>query len=1648
MKNRSDRVVVIKFLWLSFLTLLFPLLGNSQAQPPNSWINFSQQYYKIPVVNDGIYRLTYSDLQAAGFPVASVDPRFIQLFHRGIEQAIVVQGQSDAQLDPGDYVEFYGQRNDGTLDAQLYQPSSLQPHPYYNLYCDTAAYFLTWGLAPPGGKRMNNFFENNVTAIPKEISQNHQELVVYSSEYSGGKAVSSGEIQNTFFDEGEGWTDHYICTQNSGCTGFKDYVIANLINGVTSAANPQLELLIVGRDELNHQTEVRVGPNSGSLRLLSTQNFTNFQTQLVTEVLNWSDIGTDGKMTVQVKALGVGGLRDRVSVSYIKVNLPQDFNASGLTRKFLGLSANPSSKSYIEITNPSAGLRTWDVTDPPDISVIGTNSATGILSAVVSNTTGARTLYVSSEINTPSVHPVSFQQIDPTGSDYIIITHASLLSAAQNYGSYRASGAGGGYKTLTVTVDQLYNQFNHGEVSPLAIYQFVKFAVESGSPKYLFLIGKGRDVSDGYYRQPSGFKDLVPSAGLPGSDMAFSAGLNGSGYAPALPTGRLTASTPVQVISYLNKVKETEAAPINQLWRKEGLHLSGGIQAFELPLFRNYMDGFRLTAEGNFWGGRIATIAKHDPGAVQQINIADKVNAGVNLITFFGHSSPGTIDIDIGNVSDATLGYNNPGKYPVFLINGCNAGNFFSDGVSFAEDWMLAAGRGARGFVAHSSFGFTNTLQQYSDLFYRVGFGDSTFIKRGIGDVQKEVATRYILTYGSSMPDVTQVQQMVLLGDPAVKLFGSATPDYATDDPSVSLQSLDGKSVTALSDSFAIHVIVKNFGAARGGTLPVRLTRTYNDNSGVTYESTFPAPLFQDTLVFKLLNDKAHGYGNNSFTIVLDYQHQIKELDETNNTGTLNKSIPLGGTKNLSPFPYAIVNKPGVDLIFQFSDLLSGSRGFQIEIDTTDAFNSPYLLHQLVSANVLARLPFNLLPNDSLVYYWRTKIDQPKPEESKDWVVSSFTFIDNSPEGWVQRKFAQLSENDFSGLVRDIPTQRLKFIETSASLYVKTFGASNPALNTDVSVKINNTEYNLSTQAQPCRDNTINIIAFNKTSLVPYAGLPFDFQDNRTCGREPQVINSFTLAEMETGSGDDISAMVDAIQTSDSVLIFSIGDVGYTSWSSSLKTKLAELGISTAQVSGLQNGDPVVMLGRKGAAAGTARIFAASTAPANAQELQVADDITGRYTSGKMTSVLIGPALQWKQLIPQASMIEASDQYRFAYYGVKFDGTRDLLQGNLTGPVDLTVVDPQQYPYLRLEVFSEDDVGLTPVQLRQWLVLFDVAPEGVLLFPGLKGQETVVEGQSWSRSFKFVNISDKAFADSLTVNFEVFTKAKLSNELTQFKINAPLPGDTTNFIVTTNTLGKAGPNDIDVFVNPRILPEQYYDNNVADFENYLNVKADSLSPVLDVTIDGRHVANGDFVSPNPFVLITLRDDNPYMFKTDTTGISVILTYPCCPAQSIFFTRNDIKWFAANSASDFRIEFEPQSLPEGEYTLFVQAMDASGNKSGKEPYQIIFQVKNETTLTFQPPYPNPSSGSFFFDFILTGNVVPSDFSLNLYTLDGRPLHEFGMNDVSGFHVGTNQLIWESKDTAGNPLTGGMVVYRLRLTVNGKDFDQGGKLVLIR
>mgnify|MGYP006879025510 FL=1 len=130
------------------LIFLFSSLVMKAQTYGHEWINHDQTYLRFYLTANSLYRIDQETLDAAvtasGFSLASIDPRNFQLFYMGEEQYIHVEGESDGVFDATDFIEFYGQRNDGVFDAQLYNNPDDQVHQYSSLFTDTAAYYLTW----------------------------------------------------------------------------------------------------------------------------------------------------------------------------------------------------------------------------------------------------------------------------------------------------------------------------------------------------------------------------------------------------------------------------------------------------------------------------------------------------------------------------------------------------------------------------------------------------------------------------------------------------------------------------------------------------------------------------------------------------------------------------------------------------------------------------------------------------------------------------------------------------------------------------------------------------------------------------------------------------------------------------------------------------------------------------------------------------------------------------------------------------------------------------------------------------------------------------------------------------------------------------------------------------------------------------------------------------------------------------------------------------------------------------------------------------------------------------------------------------------------------------------------------------------------
>jgi hypothetical protein len=186
-------------------------------------------------------------------------------------------------------------------------------------------------------------------------------------------------------------------------------------------------------------------------------------------------------------------------------------------------------------------------------------------------------------------------------------------------------------------------------------------------------------------------------------------------------------------------------------------------------------------------------------------------------------------------------------------------------------------------------------------------------------------------------------------------------------------------------------------------------------------------------------------------------------------------------------------------------------------------------------------------------------------------------------------------------------------------------------------------------------------------------------------------------------------------------------------------------------------------------------------------------------------------------------------------------------------------------------------------------------------------------------------------------------------------------------------------------------------------------------------------------------------ENRFLFKRDTIGIDVFLQRPNqSNFQRIGLNSSFIKFTPADNQNLYKIEYRPNTLPDGVYTLRVQGADASNNRTGV--YQITFRVINEQRIVAVAANPNPFNDLLRVVFTVSGKDAPSEANVLITDLAGRTLKNVSLLP----RVGVNEWVW----TNTTDLAAGTYLYRVSVKNEGKDLpvEEGvkttGKIVLIR
>jgi Peptidase family C25 len=840
-----------------FLFVLFLLTilhhGHAQQLSGNEWIDYKKGYLKIEISTDGIYRISYDELKSAGL----LSLKNLKMVHHGIEVKIKSFLESDGELKPGGYIEFYAEKNKGDLDSLVYRPMSKRTNPYQSLFSDVSAYFLV-----NSDNQVSRIESVKTLDFSGDVIFQEELVLAPNTQYSFNNNIGLLPVlMQSYYEPGEGWSGDFVSADTSA------HYKLNLPDFDNSTfLEPRLTLSLNGRSRVFHNLSLDINGKTFDDNIeIEPFGFTN-RTYFLSKPIN-------NTLVFTFKSLNKNEY-DWYSPNYFKISYPRKIVDGFVNRK---LTLYGSSSKVFPLKLKDKSNLVYDITSmyqPKEIQISS-------LSCAFLNTSGLKhaNIFVSDKPLKPSVMSILKFQDHPIDTEYLIITASTLKSSATEFANYRSSEKGGGYKTEVVFVDDIYNQYFYGEKNPEALKRYINSKLASAKRKFVLFLGHPVTFPDVLKNS----NEIVPSYGYPGSDVLFSNGLFGKNSdVQAVATGRLNVTKNDEVLAYLSKVKEFENIGSAE-WRKKLLHLSGGENAFEMTLLKGLLNDVEPIATQNLFSAEINTKNKKSDNEIEEIDLSKEINSGASLLTFVGHGSPTIIDLNFGFCSDPKRNISNKGKYPLMFFNGCGVGNIFYRYNTLSSDWLLTPNKGSIAVLSNSYWSYYYPTKVFLEEMYKTLFSDKNATQLTLGEVHQKI-NEALSTKKTDEYVLAEMHQVVLQGDPALKIFPTEKPDFLVKENGLFLQSRDQVSLMNAKDSLNLGLLLQNFGLYENGQkVTGNVTLTYENGSFKNIPFKFESFGFRDTVFVAVPKDTKI----RKIEAILDPNQLILEYNEENNKQSL-----------------------------------------------------------------------------------------------------------------------------------------------------------------------------------------------------------------------------------------------------------------------------------------------------------------------------------------------------------------------------------------------------------------------------------------------------------------------------------------------------------------------------------------------------------------------------------------------------------------------------------------------------------------------------------------------------------------------------------------------------------------------------------------
>ncbi len=562
------------------------LLTESSNFETQGWVA-SQPGVKIGVKQDGIYRVSRSALQNAGFDINAPVERW-QLYADGVEQPIRIIGN-------GDFIEFYGRGIDlNETDTRVY---------YLIVGENNGRRIRTKVLRPSNAKVQAKSFQQSIIK--------RDNLFYINSILNGPRLNFFGALVST-----------------SGGT-----TTINLPAIDLDSPTIDLEISVQGLSYTAHEirvllNNVQIGNISGLYRSLMVGNFTVPTSMFV-----------EGNNTIKL----VETISNSISfIEQVKVTYKRGYQAN--QEKLLFYTSNYRLTKVRGFSSPNILLYDIAQLDDPKLIVNPTIESDGSNFNLVLPSSRGSVFYATTEsaILSPAFVKANIPSTLSTPNNVgrmVIVAYSNWLGEAENWANYRRSQ---GFTVKVVDVEDIFDEFDFGLPTGESIRRFLQYAKTNWlvPPDYVLLIGDA--TFDPRNFRGDGFNNLVPTIYVDtaymetGSDEAL-ADFDGDGLAE-IPIGRIATRNVSVVNSTLVKTIAFEQG-LSQAFSRGALFPSDLPDGYDFEQMNN-----RLINE---LPSTIPVTTVNRSASDARERVLSGFNSGVYLVNYSGH---GTFTAWAGNL--------------------------------------------------------------------------------------------------------------------------------------------------------------------------------------------------------------------------------------------------------------------------------------------------------------------------------------------------------------------------------------------------------------------------------------------------------------------------------------------------------------------------------------------------------------------------------------------------------------------------------------------------------------------------------------------------------------------------------------------------------------------------------------------------------------------------------------------------------------------------------------------------------------------------------------------------------------------------------------------------------------------------------------